>query len=334
MEKKLSFKSTLSRVGLCYFTLMLITQLLQVVLSVVFMQLISAGGWWVWIISYVPLYCVAVPLFVWMMHKLAPRTEAPFGTAKLTAGGWIRWVFLCLGATYVFNMISIGITMLIGLLKGGDVTNPLATVVGASSPLATLLFACILAPVGEEFLFRKMLHDRIGRYGMRVYILVGGLIFSLFHANLSQLLYAFVLGVIFCYIYACTGKLIYTITMHIFINVLGSLVMPMLAETETGMLLMGPIVIVLMAVGIVIAIRRRWRFAPETMPQAGEESAETEGFAEEDAQAGAWDGNGAESGKREKKNGAYTFGNALRTPGMIAYTVLCVLLILVVTFIA
>ena len=36
-------------------------------------------------------------------------------------------------------------------------------------------------------MFRKLLYDKIGGYGVRTYVLVGAFLFALFHANLSQL---------------------------------------------------------------------------------------------------------------------------------------------------
>lgn len=322
MQKTMSFRRTLSRVGLCYFTLMLVTQLLQTVLSVLMMEQIQSGGWWVWIISYVPLYLVAVPIFCLMMKKLVPDTPNTFGTAELSLKGVARWFFLCLGITYIGNFVSIGILSLIAMLKGGEVMNPLAAVVDASNTIATLLFGCIIAPVGEEFLFRKLLHDKIGRYGARTYVLVGGFIFAMFHANLSQLLYAFLLGAVFCYIYAYTGKLVYTIALHISINLIGTFVMPSIAAAgEIGTAIVGLLVIVLIVIGIVLAIRKRWRFSLETAPQVVEEAVQMDALPEE------------ESGraKREKKDVPHTLGGALRTPGMIAYTVICLLLIVIVT---
>lgn len=55
-----------------------------------------------------------------------PGTPGTAGSAALTAGGWLRWLVLCLGVTYLFNFVSLGITALLGMLKGGAVQNPLA----------------------------------------------------------------------------------------------------------------------------------------------------------------------------------------------------------------
>lgn len=237
-----------------------------------------------------------------------PGTPGTAGSAALTAGGWLRWLVLCLGVTYLFNFVSLGITALLGMLKGSAVQNPLALMQMNSSPLATFLFACVLAPVGEEFLFRKLLYDKIGGYGVRTYVLVGAFLFALFHANLSQLLYAFVLGAVFCYIYAHTGKLRYTILLHVAINTIGTMAAPLFIQYGGiwGTAAVGILVLVSIAAGGVIAARRRWRF-PGAAPADGRE------------------GEGAQ-------RPAHSFGRALRTPGMLAYTGLCAALILVVTF--
>lgn len=79
-------------------------------------------------------------------------------------------------------------------------------------------------------MFRKLLYDKIGGYGVRTYVLVGAFLFALFHANLSQLLYAFVLGAVFCYIYAHTGKLRYTILLHVAINTIGTMAAPLFIQ--------------------------------------------------------------------------------------------------------
>ena len=307
MQNGLSFKNTMSRVGLCYFVLMLVTQALQLAGMTLLGSLLETG-WGLWALSYAPLYCIAVPVFILLLQKLVPGTPGTAGSAALTAGGGLRWLVLCLGVTYLFNFVSLGITALLGMLKGGAVQNPLALMQMNSSPLATFLFACVLAPVGEEFLFRKLLYDKIGGYGVRTYVLVGAFLFALFHANLSQLLYAFVLGAVFCYIYAHTGKLRYTILLHVAINTIGTMAAPLFIQYGGiwGTAAVGILVLVSIAAGGVIAARRRWRF-PGAAPADGRE------------------GEGAQ-------RPAHSFGRALRTPGMLAYTGLCAALILVVPF--
>ncbi len=324
--KTRNFKQTASRVGVCYFVLMLITQGVQLVASIFLMDQLAAGGIWVWLISMAPLYCIAMPIFLWMMHVLVPGRAENFGTAPLKTVDGLRWLVLCLGLTYICNFVSILITALLGMIKGGAVVNPLESLTQSGSPLMTLLFACILAPVGEEFLFRKVLYDKVGRFGTRTYVLLSGFIFAMFHANLSQLLYAFVLGCAFSYIYAHTGRLIHTIALHILVNTVGSLALPLLVAGggDAGAIAGGLCVIVLAVAGIVIAVRKRWRFAPQTAAQEAPQELTAEiayGVPGEPEQE-----------RPAKKDVPPTFGGAMRTAGMIAYTLLCVALIAVVTF--
>ncbi len=329
MEYRLSGKSRISRVGLCYFLLMLLTQTLQMLAAGLLYDSLADTTWGIWAISYVPLYGIAVPVFLLMMKKLAPNAPGRFGTQTLSAGGWVRWAFLSLGATYLLNLVSTLLTSLLAALKGGAVENPLALMQEGSSPLMMLLFAGILAPVGEEYLFRKLLWDKLGSCGERLYILMGGFIFALFHANLSQLLYAFVLGAAFCYIYARTGKLRYTVALHITINIFGSVLMPMLAlsGSEAAAGAAGVLVIVLIIVGVILAARGRWKFPPE--PRQGSAAGETPN---EQADAPMPQEEGPQQEAPAQKEPALTFGRALLAPGMLAYTALCVVLILIVTF--
>lgn len=309
MEQNAAAKKQFSRVGLCYFTLMLLTQALQLLGAVLLGEFLQNTTWGLWALSYVPMYGIAVPVFLWMMHKLAPNAPGQSAGQTLSAGGFARWVVISLGATYLLNTVSGVITALLAQLKGGAVNNPLALMQESSSPWMMLLFAGIVAPVGEEFLFRKLLYDKIGGYGEKLYIAMGAFLFALFHANLSQLLYAFVLGAAICYIYARTGKLGYTIALHICINIVGSVLMPLLALHEQLVAIAGALVIVLVVAGVVLAARGRWKFPP--LP--------SESAAQQDAQPGA---------------APLSFRQALRTPGMLAYTALCVALIVVVTFVA
>lgn len=100
------------------------------------------------------------------------------------------------------------ITQIISVLKGSAVANPLDEVVTSSGFVYNLLFGCIVAPVGEELVFRWALYPRIApRYGEKLYLLVSSGIFALYHGNLSQLLYAFVVGYLLGLVYVKTAAL-------------------------------------------------------------------------------------------------------------------------------
>jgi membrane protease YdiL (CAAX protease family) len=93
-----------------------------------------------------------------------------------------------------------------------------------SNPVMRIVTAGILAPIVEEFIFRKFLIDRTYRYGEWVAILTSGLMFGLFHGNLAQFFFTTLIGGLFAYIYIRTGKIWYTIALHMTMNLATSVV--------------------------------------------------------------------------------------------------------------
>lgn len=255
----MTYKQTVSRLGVCFLFLMLVTGILQTVASVAVSMLVPGlyeTDWFIWVLSYVPLYCIAVPLFLLVGRALLPdNAPAPAGGHKMTPGRWISTVVLCLGVTYAFNILSSMLLTGIGMLKGTPAQNPLDMLVSASGLVWNLLFGCVVAPVGEELIFRKWMYAKLGRFGDKAYVLLGGAVFGLFHGNLSQMFYAAVLGSIFCWMYLRTGSLLVTISLHMTVNVIGMAVMPALAMSEAGTMAAGVLVIVFLIAGGVLAVR-------------------------------------------------------------------------------
>lgn len=254
----MTYKQTVSRLGVCFLFLMLVTGILQTVASVAVSMLVPGlyeTDWFIWVLSYVPLYCIAVPLFLLVGRALLPgNAPAPAGGHKMTPGRWISTVVLCLGVTYAFNILSSMLLTGIGMLKGTPAQNPLDMLVSASGLVWNLLFGCVVAPVGEELIFRKWMYAKLGRFGDKAYVLLGGAVFGLFHGNLSQMFYAAVLGSIFCWMYLRTGSLLVTISLHMTVNVIGMAVMPALAMSEAGTMAAGVLVIVFLIAGGVLAV--------------------------------------------------------------------------------
>ena len=98
--------------------------------------------------------------------------------------------------------------------------NPAETLLNNYSLLFGLVTSVVLAPITEEWIFRKLLMDRLNRLGDAAAIGYSALLFGLFHGNLRQFFYAFGIGLVFGYIYVRTGKLRYTILLHMLINLL------------------------------------------------------------------------------------------------------------------
>lgn len=122
------------------------------------------------------------------------------------------------------NIVGVGVTSIIGFLKGDPVDNALTDIVGNGNLWISSIYIVILAPIFEEYLFRKIICDRVVKYGQGMAVIISGLIFGLFHGNFNQCFYAFTIGCFFAFIYVKTGDVKYTIGLHMMVNFIGSVV--------------------------------------------------------------------------------------------------------------
>ncbi|WP_399552260.1 lysostaphin resistance A-like protein [uncultured Bifidobacterium sp.] len=167
-----------------------------------------------------PLYLIAMPLAIAALVTV-PRVRTR--SFSMPVGEFLRLLVICLPLMYAGSIIG---TTLSDLVTGGTAVNGVAELVSESDTLTSLVFMVLLAPVFEEWMFRRQIIDRLRAYGERTAILVSALAFALFHLNLYQFFYAFALGLVFGYVYTRTSKLRYSVAMHMIINLNGSVVAP------------------------------------------------------------------------------------------------------------
>ena len=149
------------------------------------------------------------------LTKNIPAREIP--KQKIGFFGFIPYIFMTVGIVIVGMIIGTLVHNAITSPFGGS-SNVLSQLLLSSSPIPRILVVGILAPVFEELIFRKILIDRLSKYGTFLAILVSGLFFGLFHGNFSQFFFAAMLGFLFAFLYAKTGKVILTIILHMMVN--------------------------------------------------------------------------------------------------------------------
>ncbi len=277
-----------SRLGFAIAALTLSLLVFQIVLDALLRSLIPqyATSWWgIWVLSLVPLYAFAMPL---MLLALKGTRKAPHNTLyrnglalqekpRFTLPQFLPAVVITLGVMYIGNYIGTFVMSVLSAVTGYPYANALNSMVSESPLWVTVLCTCVCAPIGEEFLFRKLLIDRTRRYGDGVSILFSGLMFGLFHGNLFQFFYAFLLGMIAAYLYTRTGKLLWSIALHAVANLVGGVLMPALAglvptdpeaiftpTAALASLLLVAIVFGLMIAGgiLLFKLRPRYKFSP------------------------------------------------------------------------
>ena len=258
-------KLSLALLAMTFFPIViqLLTGIVASVLYVLGLDLLS-NPWFVWAVSSLPLYVVGIPIFL-LLIRTVPAHKQP--QSKLPASRFLVLMLICFTVTFLGNLLG---TLLSAVLSGGTAQNSIETYLTDGGPLA-LFTTIIVAPVVEEYVFRKQLLDRCGCYGEKTAMVFSALAFGLFHMNFYQFFYAFGVGLILAYVYLRTHSLRYPVLIHMIINFLGSAVpLFMMSRWIEGYLLVD---LGLAVAGLVAAIVYRKRFslspAPCELPREG-----------------------------------------------------------------
>lgn len=220
-------RKAFSRIGLAFCAILVIASMLQALLIFVPEKLwgpenwLLTSSWGMWLLTFVPLYLVAIPVGVKIMGKLpaaAPEEHALSGKHLL--------VFFLVGYFFLYVGNILG-TVLSMVLSGGSAENAVMNYAMDNNPIK-VLFLVILAPLLEEYICRKQIIDRIGCYGEKTAVFFSAIVFGLLHQNLFQFFYAFGMGLVLGYLYIRTGRLRYSVVLHGIINFLGSVIAPAL----------------------------------------------------------------------------------------------------------
>ena len=180
-----------------------------------------------YILSFVPLYLVGLPVLMAILKKLpSVRLLKQKMTLSHAFGGF------CIGILFMLtgNLVSNYLMILLQSLKGGAISNPVESATVGNPWWLNLIFVGILAPILEEILFRKIICSRLLPLGEGWAIFLSAAVFGLAHGNFYQFFYAFALGALFAFIYVKTGKLIYSTVYHMAINIIGGVIAPLLSE--------------------------------------------------------------------------------------------------------
>lgn len=245
-----------------------------------------------------PMYVIALPLMILLIRRIPVAESRPVEPRRIGAGQLALAFFMCYAILYISNLTGSFITFFIGILKGSSVNNVVFDVTDSVSLWFNALVMVIVAPVFEEYIFRKLLVDRLVQFGEGAAVLTSALMFGLFHGNLNQFIYAFTLGLFLAFIYVKTRNIKYTVVLHMLVNLLGGVVstwiMRSVGFVEAGeklmsvppntteqlmtlvqllpmFMIMGTYVILLLAIVIIGVVmlcvfRRKFRFAQGESP--------------------------------------------------------------------
>ncbi len=160
------------------------------------------------------LYGIGLGLLLFITRKISVQSfekkKLPFKTISLC-------FLLQFTAITVFSMIM-------NILAAAGV-HPVS-INGNATSLSMLFLLLIFNPVIEEIVFRKIVADKLLKYGEGFYMLVSSFCFAIVHGvslGVPQIIYTFILGMIWSYLMVKTGDLKLVIVMHGLSNLFGSI---------------------------------------------------------------------------------------------------------------
>ncbi len=174
-----------------------------------------------WVLSVAPMYLCGLPV-LWLIVRRMPEYTPRGGS--LSVGNFLILFLVSRAFLTVGSLVS---QILVGILErllGHEIADTTTEMVESTPAWLLFLLVVLLAPLVEEFIFRKLFIDRLGCYGDKAAILFTSALFGIAHGNFYQFVYTFLLGLILGYLYTRTGKMRWSFLLHAITNFLGSIV--------------------------------------------------------------------------------------------------------------
>lgn len=234
-ELKINHRKVWNRIGLSLFVMALVilaTDYLIIFLVQKLYPIVLNEPWFPWTRNAFQFVVIGIPVFTLMLMFVPDTVETE--KRRIKKLGFLSFLcifFICAATMYLTNFLGMAISYVITLLTGKTVLNPVELLIEESDLIYIFVYGTLIAPVSEELIFRKLLLEKVRRYGDLVTILVTGLAFGLFHMNLAQFFYASTIGFIFAYITLKTNTIRYSIILHMIINFIGSTLAPLVVTS-------------------------------------------------------------------------------------------------------
>jgi len=232
-------KRSFSRFGLALFLYLIIANAVVLGISVALIlvmgaekasEFLSNNAILDMLISTLPMYLISFPVLFLLVRRLPSRKREK---KKLSALELFYTFLVAEAFMTVGNLLGQSLSASLGGIFGIDVSNGTADLIMKAPVWLVFILVVIVAPIIEEFIFRKLMIDKLSRYGDLVAIITSSVAFGLFHGNFYQFFYAAFLGLLLGYLYAKSGNIKYTVAFHMIINFLGSVaVLPLLKYEE------------------------------------------------------------------------------------------------------
>ena len=189
-------------------------------------EIISSGWFSVALLLLADLIMVFV---VWLFVRKLPKPVLQPSTMRAGQKWAMVFVVFCVGMAITHILAEVGWFVnhvLQNLLPVPDygAISPEAASTDLMGLLPNFVLVCIIAPVLEELLFRKLVLGPLRAFGDTTAILTSGIAFGLFHQNFEQMFFAAAVGILLGYAYVKTNSLWVPIMIHFMLNFMNGVV--------------------------------------------------------------------------------------------------------------
>ena len=141
----------------------------------------------------------------------------PKGCGRKMKAGEGLWLLLIGASLATFaNMLVAALQNILPVREYQETMNQITS---GKSIWMLVFWMGIVAPVAEEMVFRWLIYFRLRDYmRMGMAMAVSGILFGIYHMNLTQAVYASILGMMFAYFLEITGNLWASVLLHIGAN--------------------------------------------------------------------------------------------------------------------
>ena len=172
------------------------------------------------LITQLPQPLVLIPAYFW----LRPKERETASPGAIRPEEFPALFLAALPIIYGGNLLG---NLLASLLTMGRAVNRLGELSSRMTVPLALYVTCV-GPLAEELFFRGMILPRLTRFGQKMALVFSALLFALYHVNLYQFFYAWGLGLLLGALYLKTGSIRMGYVLHAAINLLGSVLPPLL----------------------------------------------------------------------------------------------------------
>lgn len=215
---------TIHRLGLAMLVLVINTFLMPFVLAVIVYVIIgvpmdaSGDGYYILALAINEISAYLVPLTVFgTMFGRECKSFTPVTEYPRKRGECVILFLAGIGMGSLGTLITRLINAVIDLVFH---TGQIADAFENAAPENGVCFAafavciCVVAPICEEFIFRRYLLTPLRKLGDFPAILLNGLVFGLYHANFDQFAYATFVGIFYALIATRRNSIVPTIVLH------------------------------------------------------------------------------------------------------------------------